>query len=143
MENEVDVILDADPEAAAETDDDAVVLQDGAGAEELPKHAIRNADGSVLLPLLYPVTLRFKKGSSGEVREEQFDELVMHRLTGADMRAITSGSAGTVIVIGIARSARINEGKMSALFDKMDGADANAAAQVVSFFLGSGRPTGR
>ena len=119
------------------------MLQDGAGAEELPKHAIRNADGSVLLPLLYPVTLRFKKGSSGEVREEQFDELVMHRLTGADMRAITSGSAGTVIVIGIARSARINEGKMSALFDKMDGADANAAAQVVSFFLGSGRPTGR
>ena len=143
MEKEVDIVLDPDPADAVETDDAVVVLQDGAGAEELPKQAVRNPDGSVTLPLLFPVTLRFKKGSSGDVREEQFDELLMHRLTGADMRAITAGSAGTMIVIGIARAARINEGKMSALFDKMDGADANAAAQVVSFFLGSGRPTGR
>jgi hypothetical protein len=141
-EEPVDIVIETDP--AEDAPDEGVVdLAEADAGDALPAHARRNADGSVTLPLNFPVTLRFRKGSSGEVREEVFEELTMHRLTGADMRAIMAADRGHGVVVSIARSARMNEGKMSALFDKMDGVDANAAGQVVGFFLGSGRTTGR
>jgi hypothetical protein len=140
---QVDIVLNDDAGEATGEDTPVVVLDEAAAADPLPERAVRNEDGSITLPLLYPVTLKFKKASSGDVREETLEELVMRRLTGADMRAITAASNGHMVAVGIARSARIGEAKMMALFDRMDGADANAAAQVVGFFLGSGRPTGR
>ena len=142
----IDIILDpadAIEEAPTAEGGEVVTLAETAAGETLPSHAVRNADGSVTLPLFYPVTLRFKKGTAGEIREEVFEQLVLHRLTGADMRAITAAERGSMTVVSIARSARLNEGKMNALFDRMDGADVSAAGQVVGFFLSGGRPTGR
>ena len=123
--------------------DDGVVTLDAAAGDELPAHAQRQPDGSIILPLLYPVALNFRNGAGETVKEEVFEQLHMHRMTGADMRAITSTGAGSRIVVSIARSARINEGKMGPLFDRMDAADVNAAGQVVSFFLDGGGKTGR
>lgn len=125
-----------------ETANADVVTIDQSAGDDLPKHAVRHQDGSVTLKLKYPVTLKFRNGRGEEVRSESFAELHMHRLTGADMRAIGAASAGSRIVVSIARSARMNEGKMGPLFDRMDAADTNAAAQVVGYFFGSGETTG-
>lgn len=110
---------------------------DGQG---LPPHAVTQPDGSVLLPLAVPVRLKFRKG--GEVREEVTAELRLHRLTGADMRAISAASKEMVSVVAIARSARISEAKFAAIFDRMDMADIGAAGRVLEHFLGNGPRTG-
>ena len=126
---------------AAPADPDVVQLAAEADTETLPKRAVRNADGTVTLTLAYPVVLKFRKGQ-GEVTEERYEQLVMHRLTGADMRAISAASRETLTTVAIARSTRLSEGKMAAVFDRMDGSDALAAGQVVSAFLGNGTTTG-
>ncbi len=109
-------------------------------APRLPRQAIEMADGRVRLPLRYPVTLRLRQG--GQERSEEFVELLMHRLTGADIRAITAaGDAAGAVSLG--RSARIPHAKAQALYDRMDGADIMAVVEVLGFFLPAGRPTGR
>lgn len=118
------------------------VIDDGFDAEDrLPPHAKRNDDGSVTLPLLYPRPLTIKK--DGKVREQLYDRLIMHRLTGADQRAIASTSDDTMPVVAFARSTRISQAVMNVLYDKMDAADIAAAGQVLNHFLASGRTTGR
>lgn len=121
---------------------DVVDIRDDADDKELPAHAIQNDDGSITLPLMRPVVLKFRR-PGGDIREERLDELVLHRLTGADMRAIASSSKGGLSTVAIARSSRMNEAKMNAWFDRMDGADAVAAGLVVGHFLGNGSQTGR
>lgn len=129
-------------QAAPVADPDVVDIEadDGTG---LPKHAVPQKDGSVLLPLHAPVALRFRKGAEGEVREETFAEMRMHRLVGADMRAISAASREAQPSVALARSARMPEAKFSALFDRMDAADVAAAARVLDHFLASGPKTGR
>ena len=95
------------------------------------------------LPLLTPVTLRYRRSSSSETREETLAELHLHRLTGADMRAISAASKEAQAAVAIARSARISEAKFAAIYDRMDGADIGFAARVLEHFLGSGPKTGR
>jgi hypothetical protein len=121
---------------------DVVDIKEDKDQDDLPDHAVKNADGSITLPLLYPVVLKFRR-PSGDIREESLAELVLHRLTGADMRAISSSNRDGLSTVAIARSARINEAKMNAWFDRMDGADTVAAGQVVAHFLGNGPKTGR
>jgi len=113
------------------------------GEAPLPQGALAQADGSVILRLRYPVVLKYKQGAAGDVREEHYEELHFHRLTGGDMRAVASAEAGSRGVVAIARSARVREGLMQRLYDRMDGADAIAASQVVAHFLGTGQTTGR
>lgn len=120
-----------------------VLREEGTDEATLPDHASLNDDGSVTLPLLFPVTLEFRKGSTGDVLTEQYDEFTMHRLNGADLRAISAAGAGSMAEAAIGRSARISAARMKLLFDRMDGADVNAAGQVVGFFMSSGRRTGR
>lgn len=112
-------------------------------ANGLPKRAQIQADGSVILTLLYAVTLRYRNPGMQTVTEDTYSELHFHRLTGADMRIITSTPEEDRSVIAIARSALVKTGLMHRLFDKMDAADVVAAGAVVGFFLGSGRTTGR
>lgn len=130
----------ATEQAAAE---DVVVVTEDGGEVPLPKRAAPQNDGSIVLPLLYPVKLRFKRPSSDEVREESFDQLHFRRMTGADMRAISAATAGAGPMVTLARSARIPEAKFSPIFDRMDAADIDDAFAVVSRFLGTGRKTGR
>lgn len=142
-EENVIVLRGDDHRVTDEVADVPVLREDGSDEATLPDHARLNADGTVTLPLLFPVTLEFRKGSAGDVITEQYDEFTMHRLNGADMRAISAAGAGGMAHVAIARSARVSPAKMNIAFDRMDGADINAAGQVVSFFLSAGRRTGR
>jgi hypothetical protein len=140
------VVVEIDEEGApapAAIDPDVVEIAEDSDAAGLPKHAATQPDGSVRLPLRMPVKLRYRRGSSGETREEALDELHMHRLTGADMRAISAASKEAQAAVAIARSARISEAKFAAIYDRMDGADIGFAARVLEHFLGSGPKTGR
>lgn len=139
----IDLEEDGTPAAGGAAVDQDVVDIEADDGQGLPKHAVVQQDGSVLLPLMAPVTLRFRKGAAGEVREEAFAELHMHRLLGADMRAISAASKEAQASVALARSARMPEAKFSALFDRMDAADVAAAARVLDHFLGSGPKTGR
>jgi hypothetical protein len=134
----LDLADDAAPAAAA-----LPTLNENGPADDLPPGAVRQDDGSVLYTLHHPCTIKFRRQSDGATREEALTELRLHRLTGADMRAITAVKPEQMTVVAIARSARINEAKMALFFDVMDASDATAAGEVVSSFLGTGRRTGR
>ena len=122
---------------------DEVVVDDSSADGKLPAQAELLADGSVRLPLAFPVTLKFRSARTGAVDEQTVAELVMGRLTGADLRAVSAASEASRATVALARSARIPEMRFNAIFDRMDGADAAAAVRVVEHFLSSGRPTGR
>ncbi|GAB0119482.1 phage tail assembly protein [Acidisoma sp. 7E03] len=114
------------------TDDDA---------ETLPKNAKELEDGSVVLTLRHPRTLKFREGA-GPVREEHYEQLTFRRLTGADMRIIMNASKNSS-TIAIARSIGMRPLLFDRLHDMMDGSDVTACAQVISYFLDSGKPTGQ
>lgn len=142
MSGAQDDVVDLDEAAAAAVVDDGVVtIADG--DEALPKGAKLLADGSVELTLEYPVVLRTREAKSGQIAEQVYDKLVMHRLTGADMRAIGAASDDTRALVAVGKSARIRDSLVRHVFDRMDGADARAASEVVGYFLDSGRKTGR
>ncbi len=137
-----DAIIDEDgPIAAKAAPDGDIVDEDIDPADRLPKHARRNIDGSVTLPLHFPQVVRSRKGD--KIRENRFSELVMHRLNGADQRAIAAAAEDMLAVVAIARSTRISQAVMNALYDKLDAADIAAAGQVLNHFLASGQKTGR
>ena len=138
-----DTPIDEDAPAAIVTSAEDVVDEDADldPADRLPKHAVRNADGSVTLPLKFPRKLTTKK--NGKVAEKSFEQLLFHRLTGADQRAIAAVSDEMQSVVAFARSTRLNQAVMNALWDKMDASDINAGGQVISNFFASGRTTGR
>ena len=144
-DNDLVVELDEDgaPAAPAAADPDVVEINEDDDGQGLPKHAAMQGDGSVLLPLRAPVTLRFRRGAGGEVREETLASLHLHRLTGADMRAISAASKDAQAAVAIARSARISEAKFGAIYDRMDAADVGFAARVLEHFLSHGPKTGR
>ena len=139
---EIDVeIIDLDEAAPADPAVELVSEDDNSGG--LPRGAVRLADGSVKLPLRYPVTLVYKTGADAPTKTEEYAELRFHRLLGADMRAIAAAGEDSRAIVAIARSARMREGLMHRLYDRMDGADIKAAGDVVFHFLGGGRPSGR
>jgi hypothetical protein len=120
----------------------APVLADD-GAEPLPAGAELQADGSVILRLRHPVTIKYRQPGAQAVQEDVFEDMHFHRLTGADMRAMAQAAADDRIVLLIAKSSRTRPQLMHLLYDRMDAADVTAASLVVGFFLGSGRKTGR
>lgn len=122
--------------------DPSVVDEDGDVAGGLPVRAIRNGNGTVTLPLRFPVPISIRS-ASGEVRAEKYEQLTFHRLNGADMRAVQATSKETAPVVMFARSTRTKMPIMSVLYDKMDGADIADASTIVESFFGSGRTTGR
>jgi hypothetical protein len=134
------VDLGAAPDPAP-ADPDVVELREDGEEEGLPPQAVEQPDGSIRLPLKYPVTLKFKTGST--IREERFDALVFHRLNGADMRVIKAAKPEGILAVAMARSTRVHEGKMNAVYDRMDAFDTTAADLVIGHFLGAGQKTGR
>ena len=101
-------------------------------ALDLPAGAVMNEDGSVILTLDYPKTLRFS--SAGQVREEPIDSLVFHRMSGSDGRRIIN--AKNQAVIGFAASARMTPGRSNLILNVLDAADGMAAGLVVTELLG-------
>ncbi|MFC3074693.1 hypothetical protein [Shinella pollutisoli] len=121
--------------------DPDIVDEDLYPEDRLPDRAVRNRDGSVTLPLLYPQTITSRK--DGKIREREYRELVFHRLTGADQRAIAAAGDADMAVVAIGQSTKTNLAVMNKLYDKMDAADITAAGQVLNHFLASGQRTGK
>jgi hypothetical protein len=138
-DEEVPIVSDGATAAEA----DVINISEGDDEDALPKQAQLQADGSVILPLEFPLTLKFKHVKSGELREETFSEFRMHRLNGADMRVVTSADKGDIALTAVARSTRIHLGKMRPIYDRLDAADAMALGQVVNHFMAPGQKTGR
>lgn len=147
-----DTVVDVDdtpaggtPAAAATVDEDAadLVVDEDADLEGgLPSRAIENGDGTITLPLREPVEIQVRSARSG-TRMENFDALTFHRLTGADLNAITAASKETQPIVLLARSARVREPIMKAVWTRMDAADISDALRTVDHFFGSGPRTGR
>jgi hypothetical protein len=133
------VDLDA-AEAGVLPASDLVDLDALEGGDELPPQAKRQDDGTILLTLRLPVTLRYRKG--GQERTEEITTLLMRRLVGKDMRAVTQAGNGAAIAAAAA-SAGWSGPKFDILFDQMDADDATAALEVAAHFIRSGRKTGR
>lgn len=140
MSTDTDQVV-VEEETQATALDPALVIE-GEDAAELPRGAVRLANGSIKLTLRYPVVLRIKSGTTGEVREDRTETLVLHRLTGEHLLAAQS-SGGQFLRTLLAKSARMSDAKMAGLLRSMDAIDASAAADVVSVFTGSGPTTGR
>ena len=141
-----DGVVDEDAPAAASVSTalaDDIVDEDADldPADRLPKNAVRNGDGSVTLTLRYAQSIKSKR--DGKVSERRFDQLVFHRLNGTDQRAIGAASEEMQGPVSFARSTRLNQAVMNALWDKMDLADISAAGQVLNNFFASGRTTGK
>lgn len=141
QDNKLDAVIDVDNPAALDGERDPDVIDEDAGqVDQLPEDAVKNADGSVSLALKFPVTLRTKK--NGDIKERVYRELTFHRLTGADMRVISSAKGEDQNAVTFARSTRMYQVIMNALFDKMDLTDIERAGRVLVFFVSNGRKTG-
>lgn len=138
-DTEDDVVID-DTEVqtpAAATGTVKVDVQEGAKDDDvatLPEDAIVNPDGSVTLPLLFPrsVTIR---SATGAVREDKFDRLTFHRLTGADLNAFRNTAEAQQSVVLFTRSTRVRAPIMRALYDRLDAKDVTRGARVLATFL--------
>ena len=119
-----------------------VINEDADEIAALPKGAKELADGSVEITLNREVTLTLKSASRG-TRTEVTDKLRFHRLTGKDLTEITNAAETVRERVAFAVAARMNKARMNALFDRMDAADISRCGQVLEYFLGSGRKTGR
>lgn len=141
MQNDV-VIDEADeavplPQAQAGAD---VVDEGGDGAAVLPEEATANVDGSVTLRLKYPRTIGIKRQGTGEVVSEVFEKLTFHRLTGADLAAISAAAPAAVTRVAFQRSLHgVKAPVVNALVDRMDAYDVENGGRVIESFLPSGR----
>ncbi|MDO9501388.1 hypothetical protein [Falsiroseomonas sp.] len=118
--------------------DDEVKLPTGA---VLLEGAETYAGAAVRWPLRFPVKLTVKS-ASGVVAEEKIDAITMHRLTAADMDAALNSGRDSQKVL-IQRSTRLPMTRVGKVYEKMDGADIAALAEIVNFLLQGGRKTGR
>lgn len=132
-DSEIDVVIDlddakADPAPALRTaevdaDDDTI----------LPAGCEKNEDGSVTVPLLFPRTITIR--SNGAVKEERWDRLTFHRLTGKDLNAVRSTSEENQSVVLFTRSTRLPSRIMTVLYEKLDGKDITRCGRVLGTFL--------
>lgn len=136
-----DIIVDEDRPVQFIKVADDVVDEDSNPLDRLPDHAIQNHDGSVTLPLMFPVEQRIRR--DGKERVENYTELTFHRLTGADQRAIAATSDVMMTVVAFSRTTRISQAIMNVLYDKLDAADISAGGQVLNSFIATGRKTGK
>ena len=136
------VIEDEEPDYGEVAADDAVD-EDADDIATLPRGAKELADGSVEVTLDRAIPLTLVSQSRGTKRQETIGKIRFHRLTGRDLSEITNAADKVRERVAFALSARMNKAKMNALFDRMDAADIGRCGQVLEYFLGSGRKTGR
>lgn len=102
---------------------------------DLPAGAVAREDGSVELTLDYPITIAVR---GAEDKAETIEHLVLRRMTGADVRRMTEGSAKRGTALALAASAGMNAARMALIAARMDASDVNAANAVVSALLDIG-----
>jgi hypothetical protein len=99
-------------------------------ADVLPLRAIRNANGTMTLPLAFPRT----------VRGQRFTELTFHRFTGADLNALAATSLRARAGVALARAMKIQAPVGKALFGQLDATDANDAGTIMHAFCAGRGP---
>jgi hypothetical protein len=110
---------------------------------EFPENATPSddGDGSFILKLDYPKTLKFK-AADGSVKEERYASLHLRRLNGKAQREISQASTNDFRPQMIASSTGMTLGRARLLHDVMDASDIAAVLTVVKFFTTPGRKTG-
>lgn len=150
IELDLDETAEAGAAAPAPARDDSVDVDEATDAGEdevkLPKGAVK-LDGAATIggaayrwDLRFPVALTVKN-ASGIVKQETITSLTMHRLTADDMTASMNSGRDNMKVL-ILRSTRLPVTRAGKVYEKLDGADIAALAQIVSFLLEPGRKTG-
>ncbi len=127
------VVVDRLSAARADSADEGVVL--AGGAMTLPEGAEQNADGSVTLTLAYPITLRTRIAGSDVVHEEPIAELVLHRLTGADMRKVLAAN-NQMAQVALGRACDMPPARMAVAYQRLDASDLAAANGIVAELCG-------
>ena len=112
----------------------ALPEEEADGAAKLPKHATLLADGRVLLPLRYPVTLTVRIGHAAG-QKQVFDQLKLRRVNGEDRKVLMGQPVEMRAVVLAARCAGMRVDLMNALYENMDGKDTTALEQVLDYFL--------
>lgn len=145
MAKEITIDLDETTSASSivstGSKDQSVIDVDAGQVDTLPEGAVVNDDGTVTLTLDYPPSIQIKE--NGKVSEKTYETMTFHRLTGADVRAISSAPAERQPPTAFARSTRTPEVVMFRLFDLMDMVDIGNCGRVLNYFLSSGRKTRR
>lgn len=110
---------------------------------ELPEGAVYQADGSVLVPLEYPVTQR--RVVSGAEQSDVVSSVIMHRIKGRAMTAILDMEGdGSQTRAMIEASLQKTGPVADALLDELDAEDYLKLTKVAAVFFGSGKKkTGR
>lgn len=138
--NEV-VLPEQELATAALRPGEVVLPEDEDDGEGLPKHAKALADGRILLPLKYPVTLTVRIGNAaGETKT--YSELKMRRLNGLDRKTADSQPQDMRMIVLGARSSSMRLDLFNALYENMDGEDTAYMERVIAHFFGLGRRTG-
>jgi hypothetical protein len=120
---------DLQEQAAVIVEDD----EDGAKKAELPARATLNANGTVTLKLVRPITLTISKG--GKERQEVCAELTFRELTGADLRVVAQERDEMKrTILTLARATGMSSPRMNVLFDRMAQRDVGGATAVISYF---------
>ena len=128
------VILIGDAEPGA-----GVQLLSDAPPMDLPPGAVLNDDGSVTLTLDYPTAIILRTAGAGAVvRNEPVTQLVLRRLTGADVRKMIAAKNANTMALAL--SSGLGLAKLNMLQNVMDAADEAAAGIVVSELLGGMNP---
>jgi hypothetical protein len=121
-------------------EDDAPRKPDALPAD-FPENARPVGDGSYMLELEYPVTVRFK-GPGEEVTTEPYSSLHLRRLTGKMHKQIRDVAPDDFRAQVIASMTELSLGRARLLEDRMDVSDITAVLIVYRFFTTPGRRTG-
>lgn len=144
----VEVIHESPDEPAEKTTIPVLVEPDGGGSAksvvlppDFPANAVAAENGSFVLTLDYPVTLKFRAGEV--VNSENYKTLHLHRLNGRRMREIRGAAPEDFQDQLFAAGLEMSLGRVKLLIDEMDQSDIAAAMVVMRFFINPGRKTGR
>lgn len=113
------------------------------GRPELPGGATYRKDGSVHVPLEYPITQR--KLVDGAERSDTVSSVVMHRIKGRAMTSILDMQGdGSQTRAMIEASLQMTGPVADALLDELDAEDYLTLTKVAAVFFGNGKKkTGR
>lgn len=125
-----------DDDETEEPRQSAVIVEDDDELERkptLPARATLNADGTVTLKLVKPITLTISK--AGKERQETCAELTFRELTGADLRIVAQEKDEMKrTILTLARATGMSSPRMNVLFDRMAQRDVGGATAVISYF---------
>lgn len=138
MKDDIVVIDEEESTKTAITDPAVIQDEEETETDALNPRIRRNDDGTVTLTLIHPVSVIYKR--DGSERKDTIRELTFHRVTGADMRAVSSFTNDQER--GIRLMCRLANIPV-AVFDRLDGADIDGCSEVIEGFLPSSRKTGR